>query len=128
MWTLAHQTKYLHIEFTSYKQCLLIWSFLLWKTKEDSNRPKCTTNFLYCLKRSNSQPFKSSNWKLFLQCVNNYTTCFEKCFLFHVISLSLFWGSFQPYYSCFHWNKWFRRSSYFIFYLQNNSALLIPKF
>ena len=29
-YTLAHQTNYLHIEkFTSQKQCLLVWSFLL---------------------------------------------------------------------------------------------------
>lgn len=55
-------------------------------------RPKCTTRFLICLKRNNSQNFKSSNCKkcfspLCMSKTVTYvigTTCFDKCCLFHV--------------------------------------------
>ena len=72
------------------------------------------------------------------------TTCFDKCFLSHVItgrhfrkvfrkffqkSLLLPGDSFQQPYSCFLLSKWFERSPYFfIFYLQNNSTTIIPNF
>ena len=61
------------------------------------------------------------------------TTCFDKYFLFHVIT-GRHKVCYYPkvYFSChvlvFFWNKWFERSSWFIFYIQNNSALLIRKF
>ena len=78
---------------------------------------------------------KSSNYKnLFLQHTAISTTCFDKSFLFHVISgrhryrLSLSWGSLKLPSFYFLWNKWFERSPYFIFYLQNNSAMLVSMF
>ena len=40
---MTHQTNYLHIDFFSLRTWF-IWS-ILWKTKEDSHRPKYTTSF-----------------------------------------------------------------------------------
>ena len=40
---MTHQTNYLHIEFFTLRTWF-IWS-ILWKTKEDSHRPKYTTSF-----------------------------------------------------------------------------------
>ena len=63
-------------------------------------------------------------------------TCFDKCFLFHVIAGRRYFFSefvvtvrfFQPRYCRFLWNKCFERSSYFtLFYLHNNSVLLSSK-
>ena len=52
------------------------------------------------------------------------------CFVVYLYKyLLLFWGSFQSPCSCFPWNKWFKRSPYFFsFCLQNNGAMLLPKF
>ena len=63
------------------------------------------------------------------------TTCFHKCFFFHMITgRYCFFQKFidtlrflhRPC-SCTLWSKWFERSPYFIFYLHNKSKMLIPK-
>ena len=59
-------------------------------------------------------------------------TCFDECFLFHVIAGRRYFFSkldvtvrfFQPAYCRFLWNKCFERSPYFT-YLHNNSVVLI---
>ena len=59
-------------------------------------------------------------------------TCFDECFLFHLIAGRRYFFSkffvtarfFQPPYCRFLWNKCFKRSAYFT-HLHNNSAVLI---
>ena len=64
---------------------LLTWSFL-WKFKEQS----CRTSyefFYFIWKETTYKPSKSATGKNVLSSVNVImTTCFDKCFLFHVIT------------------------------------------
>ena len=66
-------------------------------------------------------------------------TCFDECFLFHVVTgRHYFWQKFvvtyrffQPPYWCFLWNRFFERSPYFTYYTTlraNNGEVLVPKF
>ena len=97
-----------------------------------------TTRFLYSVwLETTHKPSNVATAKNFFSSMYVIVTnCFDKHFLFHVItgrhcfhqSLSLFWGSFQPPFSCFLWKKWFKRSPCFIFCLHNNNAMLKPKF
>ena len=63
------------------------------KVKEDANRPKYTSSFLICpnLNDSDSQTFKrSSRKKNFPSVYVIDATCFDECFLFHVITRLVF--------------------------------------
>ena len=68
------------------------------KVKQDSYRPKYTSSFLICPNQNESQTFKSSRFFFSVYAID--TTCFDKCFLFHLItgrryfskSLSLLWN------------------------------------
>lgn len=116
---------------------MFIWPSVLWKSKKHSYRPNYTNIFLLYLKGSNSQIFTSGNCKnvspsmYFID-----TTCFYKCYLSHVKTrrhcfkkiFLLPWASFDPKFYCFVWSKWFERNQYFIFYIHNNSTMLIQKF
>ena len=67
-------------------QTVFIWSSFLWKSEEDSHRPKYTTSVFLCLKRNDSQTFKKSNCKKhFLQCVFYWNNSL-RYFSFHVIA------------------------------------------
>ena len=119
-------------------ETVYIWSSLLWKTKEDSHRPKHTIVFLLCLKRNDSQASNSNNCKkLFLQCAsywynllgvmffipcgNSKTLVFLEKFIviLRFFPTAMFLHSLKQVI----WKK-----SVFISHLQNNNAMLIPKF
>ena len=73
-------------------------------------------------KETTHKPSKVAAAKTFRQCVHVIdTTCFDGCFLFHLITgsycflqrFAIVWRFFQPPYCNFHWNKCFERSPYF---------------
>ena len=93
------------------------------KCKEDSYRPKYTTSFFYSLsKETTHKPLKVAATKNFSSSVHVVdTTCFDECFLSHLITEShcFFQKSVVtlrflqlPYCSCL-WNKCFERSPCF---------------
>ena len=114
----------------------LIKSFIK-KCKEDSYRPKYTTRFLICLKRSDWQIFKNSSckkpflqsvcywfnllWWLFFILCDNWNTLF-------FIKISPFSEGFLTATFLLSLNKCFKRKPYSIHYLHNNRTMLIPKF
>ena len=86
--TLAHQIKYLHVR----KLILLFinniyFTFCIQKCRGDSYRQNYTKMFLLCLKRKDSEVFKSSSCKKLLPSVHvTGTTCFDEYFFLHVIT------------------------------------------
>ena len=120
------------IKFTSHKQYLFGLLFSI-KVKEDSYRPKYTSSFLICLNLNDSQTFRSSSCKNFLPpvCIVD-ATCFDECFLFHVITGKRYFFQqviftvrfFQPPY-CRFLKASVLKEVRILYYLQNNAAVLI---
>ena len=111
--------------------------FLPLEMQKNSNRPKYTTRFLICLKRSSPRTFKSGSykntflqwvrywynllrWMFFILCDNWKTLLFVKVYRYS--------ETFEPPCCCFLWSQCFKRSLYFMRYLHNNNMMLIPKF
>ena len=121
---MLHQTNYLQTEKWIYLlQTVFIWSFFSEKPKTRTD--KSAIQIFYSIwKETNHKPSKVALQK-----------CIDKCFWFHVITG---WHSFFIKAYCYpevHFNRrvlaflekrWLERSPYFIFYLQNASAMLIP--
>ena len=111
--------------------------FLPLEMQKNSNRPKYTRVFYFCLKRNDPQTFRIGTWKIpFLQCI---CYCYELLRLMFLIlcdtlntllfkKICRYSEIFKATYCCFIWNQYFERSSYFIRYLHNNNTMLILKF
>ena len=114
-------------------------SYLLRKSKKEPYWPNIISIVsLLCLKRNNSQTFKSSNCKKdFLQCnvivamlqvasmiffipCDNWKTLFLQKIIYTLRFL-------KPLCFCASWNRWFEISLYFIIYLHDKSTMLIRK-
>ena len=121
------------IKFTSHKQYLIGLLFSIKVKKEDSYRPKCTSSFLICPNLNDSQTVKNSSCKIFFSSLYAIdATCFNECFLFHVITGRRYF--FQKFVVTV---RFFQRHIVVFFgtsvlkkvrilrYLHNNSAVLI---
>ena len=103
IYTLAHQTYYLHIVFTLYNQ----YSFGLifsWNPKKSHTDQVYHKFFYFVWKETTAKPSKLATAQNFFSSVYFIVTaCFHKCFLFHVItgrhcfykSLLISWGFFN---------------------------------
>ena len=83
--TSEQMSTYGKLNLLSIKSIYLV--FLLEKGKEDSYRPKYTTSFLLCLKRTSQKPLKVTAAKQFfpsMYIINK--TWLDLCFLFHIIT------------------------------------------
>ena len=112
----------------------IFWSSLLWKSKEWTHANQSISQvFLLCLKRNNSQTFKSiaTAKKPFslvymlsaqLALINSFYSMWQLEDNVSYKSLLLPWGSFQPPCSCVVWNTRFEISPYFNFYLHNTNT------
>ena len=115
----------LEIKFTSHKRYLFrrLCSIKAKKTHPDQNTLQV---LLLCSNQNDSQSFKSSSCSVYVCVIYMHVfssvyvidaTCFNECFLFHVIFGKHFLQKFvatlrfcQPPYCCFIWNKCFERS------------------
>ena len=86
LWPIKLNTYMQKIKFTSHKQYLLghLVFIKAKKTRTDQNTLQV---LLLCLNRNESQTFKRSSCKnFFLECDVIDATCFDECFLSHIIS------------------------------------------
>ena len=105
---LIHQTKYLHVGNQIYfTRAVFTWSYLLYKSKEDSYRPKYTLIFLLCPNRNDSRTFKTSSCK---KNVSPDATCFVRQMFFvpcdnwktlYFLNVCRYFEIFQPPCCCF---------------------------
>ena len=137
MYTLPHQTKYLHIKSLILSlTSSMYFTFLPLETpKKNQTDQSIPRVFLLCLKRNDSQTIKSGSCKkiLFSNVYAIAITCFHECFLFYVID-GRHWLSwkfvvtlrfFEAPSCCFLWRQSFEVSPYFILYLHNDNAKVL---
>ena len=90
IYTLVHETNYLNIEKQLYfSWVVFIWSYILWRSKEDSHRLS-TVYYKFCCSvwtETTQKTVEVTTAKNFFSSVYvTVTTCFDKCFWFHVIT------------------------------------------
>ena len=118
-------SQYKKTKFASHIQYLFGPLFSRNVKKTYTNQSKLQS-FSFCLKRNVSQTFKISSCK---KVYIIYTTCFDECFLFHVITgrhyfytnLVLPRGFVQPPCCCVFGKK----SAFYVRYLHNNITMLL---
>ena len=121
----THKTNYLHIEKQLYfPKTVFMWSYFLWKFKEESYTPGILHFFQFAWKEMTHKLSREATAKVFFSpvCILLLHLAPINVFLFHVINQRhcFLWKSIdtlmslQPPCSCTLWSKWFGRSSYFI--------------